>query len=67
MTNQKTPTPEQLKALHDYAKWAGRTWKDQLNRDWMRAGSDWPGEYGYLQQVRNTFGPSWLLKFKLDK
>jgi len=61
----KGPTEAQMNALREYAKWAGRCWKEKLNRDWQRAGSDWPGEYAYLQQLRNQFGPSWLHKVKL--
>lgn len=61
------PTPEQMAALKDYAAWAGPDWKNQLQTDWMRAGSRWPGEWAYLQQLRNQLGPSWLATFELDE
>jgi hypothetical protein len=57
---RKQPTTEQLAALKDYAEWAGEGWKRQLQSDWLRAGSAWPGEWALLQQLRNQFGPSWL-------
>jgi hypothetical protein len=54
------PTPEQLAAIVAYAKAHGRHWKRDLNDAWMRA-----AEPGLLQQMRNQFGPSWLVSFKL--
>lgn len=53
-------TPQERKALNDYAKLHGRTWKQQLRDAWMVA-----GEPGILQQLRNSpyFGPSGLRKF----
>jgi hypothetical protein len=55
-------TPEQLAALRAYAAEHGRTWKSQLNDDWMNGRASGP-----LQQIRNQFGPSWLLRFRLPK
>lgn len=60
-------TPEQLDALITFAKRNGRKWKSELNYCWMT------GNYhaidrnisGYLHQVRNQFGPSWLVNFRL--
>lgn len=66
MKKQKpVPTPEQITALNTFRAAAGREWKDKLITAWMR------GAYPYLatsyshllQQVRNQFGPSWLMKF----
>lgn len=54
------PSPEQLRAIRKYAKENGRTWKTQLLDDWMHA-----RQPGYLQQVRNQFGPTWLKNFRL--
>jgi hypothetical protein len=62
---QFKPNTEQLETLVAYAEWAGEGWKRQLNHDWMRAGSKFPGEYAYLQQVRNQGGPKWLVAFEL--
>ena len=56
------PTPEQLAALVAYARENGRTWKSRLNHDWSTGQST-----GALQQVRNSFGPSWLIRFRLPK
>jgi hypothetical protein len=56
------PTLEQLTALQTYALEHGRTWKSQLNDDWMNGRASGP-----LQQVRNQFGPSWLIRFRLPK
>ena len=53
-------TAEQLEAIGDYARQHGRTWKSQLNHDWMTGQTSGP-----LQQIRNQFGPSWLIRFKL--
>lgn len=54
-------TTEQRKTLIDYARFRGANWKAKLNRDWMRAGSDWRGgSYAFLQQIRNQHGPEWL-------
>jgi|SRR5690349_5339753 len=60
-------TPEQAAAIRAYAAQHGRTWKDQLLSDWMRAGSrTYRGEWCYLQQIRNQKGPSWLRSMTLE-
>jgi len=53
-------TAEQHKALLEYAAEHGRNWKSELNHDWLTGQSE-----GYLRQIRNQFGPSWLMRFKL--
>ena len=61
-----TLLPEQLAALRTFADANGVQWKSRLNVAWVTGRyCDYPGtlEYGYLQQVRNVFGPSWLVKF----
>jgi hypothetical protein len=55
-------TAEQLAALRSYAKSHGRTWKAQLNYEWMAGTARGP-----LQQIRNSFGPTWLQRFTLPK
>jgi hypothetical protein len=55
-------TAEQLAALRSYADEHGRTWKAQLNYEWMSGTASGP-----LQQIRNAFGPSWLVRFSLPK
>lgn len=64
-----TLAPEQLEALRAFASANGKQWKSKLNVAWSTGRySDYPGshEYGYLQQVRNTFGPTWLTKFSFN-
>jgi hypothetical protein len=67
MTNAKQPTTEQMVALQSYAKENGRTWKSKLNHDWMTGIYSRSVDGALLQQVRNTFGPSWLVHFRLPK
>jgi hypothetical protein len=64
-------TSEQLKALAQFASANGRNWKSELNRLWMNGAYSYAvlggAEAGYLQQVRNQFGPSWLARFRFPK
>lgn len=57
---------EQLTALSNYALKYGRNWKSSLRDAWMSG--DYCGfeQSNYLQQVRNSFGPSWLVRFSLS-
>ena len=60
-------TQEQRAALQQYAAEHGRSWKQDLHADWMHARAQVRGETSpELQQIRNSFGPSWLMKFKLN-
>jgi hypothetical protein len=52
----------QLYALEVYAREHGRNWKSKLNLDWMTGGTT-----GTLQQIRNSFGPTWLTRFNLKR
>lgn len=67
MSNTETANPtfslsaDQLQVLKDYAEKNGRNWKSKLNDDWYHA-----RQPGLLQAIRNTFGPTWLTKFKFD-
>lgn len=56
------PTQEQIDALRHYASENGRSWKSKLNLAWMNGQSN-----GTLQQIRNQFGPSWLLRFQFPR
>ena len=71
MTRTKlTLSMEQLSALRAFADANGVRWKSKLNDAWMTGRyRDYPGThaYSYLQQVRNIFGPSWLVNFSFDK
>jgi len=64
---KEQPTTEQLAALQAFAKKYGRYWKDALRTAWMNGRDDQEPDGNYLRQVRNQFGPSWLIKFKLPK
>jgi hypothetical protein len=70
-----TLSPAQHEALVAFSMANGRDWKFKLNTAWMNGRyRDYPlghrltadereNIYCCLQQVRNTFGPSWLVKF----
>jgi len=65
-----TLSADQLKALRTFAKANGRSWKFKLNDAWMTGRyQDYNGtdDYGSLQQIRNRFGPAWLVKFSFDR
>ena len=53
---------EQLKAVQEYAAANGRNWKSALRHDWETGQA-----YGELQQIRNNFGPTWLVNFRLSQ
>ena len=57
-----TLTLAQLDALQRFAAYNGRTWKSQLLTDWTNGHAR-----GELQTLRNTLGPTWLLRFSLRK
>ena len=69
MENNK-PTLEQIQALATFADANGRTWKSGLRHCW-EAGcyNSYSGteRCDLLQQIRNSFGPSWLVRFSLKK
>jgi hypothetical protein len=62
------PTAEQIQALVAFASANGRTWKSNLRHCWeagcydMYSGAE---RCDLLQQIRNSFGPSWLVRFSL--
>jgi len=59
------PSDEQKAALAKFAAANGRTWKQALGHCWMTGIYSRSDDAGYLQQVRNQFGPSWLMRYKL--
>ena len=64
-----TLTAEQFSALDAFAKANGRDWKSKLNHAWSTGRyADYSAREitGPLQQVRNTFGTGWLIKFSFD-
>jgi hypothetical protein len=64
---KKQLTAEQLTALQTYASEHGRNWKSALHDSWMTGNYDGSVDAGPLQQIRNTFGPTWLVRFNLKK
>jgi hypothetical protein len=67
---KKELTKNQVLALSLFAMLNGRRWKECLRNAWCdgdygRYGAR--GLDGYLQQVRNQFGPSWLIRYQLPK
>ena len=60
-------TNEQRAALERYARVYGRTWKSKLNTAWFNGTDSNEPDGCYLRQVRNLFGPSWLIKFQPRK
>jgi hypothetical protein len=62
------PTAEQWAALRAYAAAHGRTWKAQLRAEWMDACQGIPDleQQALLQQVRNQFGPRWLMLIDIE-
>lgn len=70
-------TNDQARALYHFAWENGRTWKSKLLMAWENACQDLPYNFQYkgtgpvfeyrcyLQQIRNSLGPSWLKNYKL--
>lgn len=63
----RTLNAEQLGALADFAAYHGRNWKRALNDAWSTGNYGCADDIGSLQQVRNIFGPSWLVRFSFNK
>jgi hypothetical protein len=63
------PTVEQIEALRQFARANGRRWKSELNHLWYNGAYNRAvlggADPALLQQVRNSFGPSWLVRFRL--
>lgn len=55
-------TAEEAAAVQHYAAAHGRYWKAALREAWMSA-----SEPGYLQALRNSHGPAWLVRYQLPK
>ncbi len=56
---------EQLAAIQAFAKKYGEHWKEALNIQWCN-GKDTNEPDGHLlRQIRNNFGPDWLIEFNL--
>ena len=69
MQNDK-PTDEQIAALTAFAAANGSSWKSKLNHCWVEGCYNrYPGteQSDLLQQIRNSFGQSWLFRLSLNK
>jgi hypothetical protein len=64
---KQTPSPEQLAALQAWANVYGTRWKASLHTAWEKAGQGYAAYTPQLQQLRNNFGPSWLVRYKLPQ
>lgn len=63
MKRPKDMTADQIKVLADFAKSRGHFWKRKLRSYWLgRNSHGWLDDHqaSRLQQIRNTFGPSFL-------
>ena len=60
------PTHDQLDALHVFAELHGRNWRHELITLWQNGTEQafLPDRAAELRQVRNSFGPGWLQRFK---
>ena len=52
----------QALALHSYAEAHGGCWKERLLAEWINATAE-----PLLHHLRNTHGPSWLLRYKFEE
>ncbi|WP_371411696.1 hypothetical protein, partial [Paracoccus sp. SY] len=55
-------TVEEREALRAFAAEHGRCWKAELRQQWMNASAS-----PVLHSLRNRLGPSWLVRFRLDR
>lgn len=66
-----SPTFDQIDALYMFARANGRCWKSALAVLWQNGAYNnavlGGADPALLQQVRNSFGPSWLVKFSLKR
>lgn len=63
MTTYRDLTPEEARALADFADKHGKArWRTKLREQWMAASAD-----PVLQALRNSHGPNWLEGFRLGE
>jgi hypothetical protein len=63
-STHQDPSDAQINALVQYARAHGRCWKADLCADWS-SGRD--ARNPLLRQLRNDFGPRWLMRFRLPE
>jgi hypothetical protein len=63
---QDQPSEKQINAVITWADRMGRFWRRELRGAWMDGNYQGNSDISHLlQQVRNEFGPEWLIKFSL--
>lgn len=60
-------TEPEKRALKKYIRANGRSWKSELNLWWQNPGTITDEDMRLLYCLRNTHGPTWLVKFKFPK
>jgi hypothetical protein len=55
--------PDQATAIRSFAAQHGRYWKEKLRDVWLT--DPFIPHCALLRQVRNQFGPAWLVKVKV--
>ena len=63
--SKQMPTNEQLDALGNFAADKGRTWKAALRHAWETGDYPTGSDSASLQQLRNAYGPGWLMAFNV--
>lgn len=58
-------TQTQTDAIQQWARLHGRRWKSALRNAWMTGNYEGFEASNELQQLRNSLGPAWLIKFRL--
>ena len=64
---RRSLTSDEFAAVVSFAKDRGRYWKADLRVAWETGIYRSYENAGVLQTIRNAFGPSWLVSFKLPK
>lgn len=64
---QNTLSTGQLAAVRAFAEQNGRTWKAALRSVWETGNYSRIDAAAELQQVRNAFGPRWLIGFNFKR
>lgn len=59
-------TADETATVAAYAVKHGRAWKSKLRAAWMSGGNE-EGTGGILRSLRNSHGPSWLVRYQPQK
>lgn len=61
------PNAAQLTALNDFAKRNGRFWKQKLQALWLSGNYRSIADSHLLHQIRNQFGPEFLISYRVPR